>query len=65
VKSILGLVISFAATLLAWWKYGRYLQIACALYLVVFGIWSFGILVSTAYGFAEHRLSTTNDSEWP
>jgi hypothetical protein len=56
-KSILGLVVSFAATLMAWWKYRKYLQIAYALYLVVLGIWGVVTLVSKAYGFAERRLT--------
>jgi hypothetical protein len=41
---------------MAWWKYGKYLQIGYALYLVVLGIWGAGTLVSEAYGLAERRL---------
>ena len=55
VKFILGFVASFAGTLLAWWKYGRYLQMAYALYLVFLGIWVTVSLASCAYGFVERR----------
>ncbi len=41
-KFILGLVVSFAAKLLALWRWGKYLEIAYGLYravLVILGIW--------------------------
>lgn len=55
--SILGLVISLAARLMAWWRYRKYVQIAYTLYLVVLGIWGIGTLASEAYGLVERRLS--------
>jgi hypothetical protein len=51
----LGLVASFAAMLLALWKYKKYLQMAYVLYVSVLGIASALFFLAKVYGFIERR----------